>query len=230
MQPRYRQMTGVEKLRLRHLRNRERLSFKAIADTLSQEAADGRKFDRVTIYRAYKSMPDLPVDAPFQWHKMNSQDNELPWGASAYLLEFWRFALESSVYPLEDTAVALPSVREARWWWRVHLADPDLEMSGVLNLAKAFELRELFHDVLGIPLEVEDLEALLGYKPWQDDEKLHVYLRAIEEKRIPFISGLSMDRLGKVLYEMPDHRDIFFIIVAGVDLFKATIHIQQEGA
>ena len=174
---------------------KRKLSYEAIADILSNDSEDGRKFDRATIYRAYKSMPELPIDAQFQWHKMDNEEYDLPWEASAYLLELWRFTVERGVYSLEE--MDLPTVREVRWRWRIHLADLDLDMSGVLSLAWAFWAREIMQDLLEVPMELDDLEALLAYKPWQNNEMFEDYLRAIREQRIPFINGFSIDEMDK---------------------------------
>ena len=159
---------------------------------IGRKLRDDRRFvhlkERLPEIRAFqrfvKAMMDRVVrfpekikelEKPFEWHRLEEYD--LPWEASAYLLELWRFALGRDPYSIEDTAIALPSAREVRWWWRVHLADPDLDMFSVLSLAKAIEVRETIHDLLDMPMELADLEALLAYKPWRDHERLQVYLR-----------------------------------------------------
>ena len=188
---------------------------------------------RGSIAKYSKQYDDLPqekkkLDEFFEWHRLDEYG--LPWEASAYVLELWRYALESGVYPLKDTDVALPSVRQVRWWLRVHQADPDLDMSGVLHLAGAFGMRELYHDLLEMPLELVDLGALLAYKPWRDDEHRQTYLKAIKEQRIPFIVGLPIATLSKVITEQPTYRDLFFSEVAGAYMFRASIRLKDEAA
>ena len=55
-------------------------------------------------------------------------------------------------------------------------------------LAKKFAYREMAADVLGEPLQMEDLEALLVYKPWLDfggaEERHQDYHRAADDEAI----------------------------------------------
>ena len=138
---RFRQMTHKEKLRAYNLR-REGHSYQSIADMLSNDAEDGRKFDRSTIYRVCQSMPSLPVDEPFEL--IDLEEYGIPWEASAYLLEMWAFAQEHSYFPEIPKYVVwqIPkeSFRQARWWWRVHLAAPDLSLpvQKIVFLASGF--------------------------------------------------------------------------------------------
>ena len=119
------------------------------------------------------------LDEPFEWHRL--EEYGLPWEAGEYLLGMWSFFKEGGV--MRPTPP--PSARQARWWWRVHLAALDIGMLDLWYLSQEFASRELVSDVLGKPLELEDLEARLAYQPWADDEKNQVYHRAIEEGRIP---------------------------------------------
>ena len=92
-------MTASEKKKAKELR-RSGLSHQVIADTLRDESIDKREFDRTTIYRACRSMPDLPIDEPFQWR--NIQDYGLPWESSAYILDFWAQAIELSLIHISE--------------------------------------------------------------------------------------------------------------------------------
>jgi len=172
-------MTASEKKKAKELR-RSGLSYQVIAGTLRDESIDKREFDRATIYRACRSMPDLPIDEPFQWR--NIQDYGLPWESSAYILDFWAQAIEFLVNMQQDPDLLdlpagfrnLPPTivytgRHARWWWRVHQADPDLPINSVLTLASAFRSREYLHEVLGVPMELADLQGLLAYRPWHSE-------------------------------------------------------------
>ena len=84
----YRQMWDSEKIKAYQLR-REGMSFQTIADNLSKDADDGRKFDRATILRVCRSMPDSPLEQPFEWHRL--EEYGLPWEASGYLLKMAGF-------------------------------------------------------------------------------------------------------------------------------------------
>jgi hypothetical protein len=81
---RYRQMTNKEKLRAHALR-REGLAYENIAETLSREAEDRRKFDRATICRVCKNMPVSPLDTAFEWHKL--EEYGIPWEASGFIMD-----------------------------------------------------------------------------------------------------------------------------------------------
>jgi hypothetical protein len=186
---RYRHMTDKEKLRAYNLRGKG-ISYEAISAMLSQEAEDGRKFDRATIYRVRRSMPRSPADEPFQWHRL--EEYGLPWEASSYLLELLVTLNESPESPfLTDLfpREGVPTVRTARWVWRTHLAVPDQDVLNVWLLAQRFAQRELFHEVLGVPFYVADLEAQLAYRPWEgwpeDLSMYNRYLAAVQEGRIP---------------------------------------------
>ena len=203
IEPRKRQMTGSEKKKAKELR-RSGLSYQVIADTLRDESIDKREFDRATIYRACSSMPDLPIDEPFRWR--NIQDYGLPWESSAYILDFWAQAIEFLVNMQQDPDLLdlpagfrnLPPTivytgRHARWWWRVHQADPDLPINAVLALASAFSSREYLHEVLGLPMELADLQGLLAYRPWHSEHYCEIYLGAVSEGRIPPLNGIDLN-------------------------------------
>jgi len=200
---RKRHMTAPEKQRAKELRRGD-LSYQAIADILRDASLDKREFDRATILRTCSSMPDLPVDEPFQWR--NIQDYGLPWESSAYILDFWAQAIEFLGNIQQDPDLLdlpagfreLPSTRiytgrHVRWWWRVHQADPDLRIDAVLALASAFRSREYRHEVLGLPLELADLQGLLAYRPWHSEHNCEIYLGAVSEGRIPPLNEIDLN-------------------------------------
>ena len=98
---RYRQMWDSEKIMAYQLR-REGRSFQTIADILSKDADDGRKFNRATILRVCRSMPDSPSDQPFEWHRL--EEYVLPWEASEYLLKMACFIqdFEASLFSTDS--------------------------------------------------------------------------------------------------------------------------------
>lgn len=160
---------------------------KAICENLEEEFGESVVSERTvgTWISEFKQVPseDVSVDAPFQWHRM--EEYELPWQAGEYLLDMWVSNLrESSNYswPSEIT------FRAVRWWWKVHLAAPDLSAIEVRSLATGFEIREVMHDILDEPLMMEDLDAFLAFRPWSSAEKRMAYLAAIEQGLIPELS------------------------------------------
>ena len=166
----------------------------------------------------------VSLDSPFEWHRL--EEYGLPWEASAYLLEMWAFVQENEIYEARGFTIPPPTIRQVRWWWRVHLAVPELDMADVWVLAQRFAFRELAHEVLGQPSGMADLEAHLAYKPWEgwpdSTEKLERYHRAIEEGRIPplrfykaMIVGPQMDKamvrsmLGSQMF-VPGYPELLF--------------------
>ncbi len=142
------------------------------------------------------------LDSPYSWSK--TTDYGLPWEAGAYLLEMWAFQQEEGVFSTEIEGVhvspPLPTGRQMIWVLRVHLAVPDVSMLDVWLLAQYFVTRELAHEVDGAPIDVEDLEALLAYAPWEgwpdDKKRLERYRSAAAEGRIPQLKPIYPKKLA----------------------------------
>ena len=131
-----------------------------------------------TWINGFKDIEDRALDDIFEWH--NLEEYDLPWEASSYLLEMIAYVQQTD--SLRDVG---PSVREVQWWWRVHLAAPDLSMFDVYWLAYPFVDREIRQVVTNSPsLVMSDLESHLAYRPWVSDQHLERYLEAIRRKRI----------------------------------------------
>jgi hypothetical protein len=141
----------------------------------------------------------VDLDSPFEWHRMESYG--LPWEASAYILRMWGLSLEGNLIEFETvlsdrssrTPQSSPTIRQARWWWRVHQAAPDLGFSEVNILTNDFVVRELDHEILALPLEIADLQAFLAYRPWQglpgDTIRYEAYREAMSQGRISPLKG-----------------------------------------
>lgn len=152
-------------------------------ETLMIEA--GRRTSRGAIARYTKEYDqqqeaEKTLDAPFEWHRL--ADYELPWEASAYLFDVLTKARIQLLAHLGTTPIMLPpaTVREVRWWWRIHLADPAIEWFDVVHIARAFASRELASQILGKPLFMADLEALVAYHPWSGGDSKRLYQEAVE--------------------------------------------------
>ena len=97
-------------------------------------------------------------NAAFEWHRL--QEYGLPWESSDILLSVWKRVCHMR----EDSSTPLPTVRQARWWWRVHLAAPDVtDPMDLFLLAQRFVIREILSDLLGQSAEMRDLDAHLAY-------------------------------------------------------------------
>jgi hypothetical protein len=161
-------------------------------DMILEELGDGR-VSRGTVAKYTKqfdSFPDVVKERyrPFEWHLTGEYG--LPWCSSAYLLDMWvqiqeDWADETRVLPPRVPRLP-PTVRQVLWWWRVHLAVPDVVNAfDIYVWAEHFVRREMFSEVLGTPSDMADLEAYLAFRPWSGPKNLFMYSRAIAEERIP---------------------------------------------
>ena len=139
-----------------------------------------------TWVKAFKGLSEAitNLDAPFEWHRVTQYG--LPWDASAYLLEMWVYIKEN--FEVSD-GIPPMSVRQARWFWRVHQAVPEISQEDTFYLALRFVVREQLSDLLGQPAKMYDLEVHLAYQPWASEKKREVYLEAVKAGRIPAISS-----------------------------------------
>jgi hypothetical protein len=176
---------------------RDELGQTAIAVQL-EEAFENPVSERTvgSWIRGFKSLnpTTLDLDATFAWHKL--EDYGLPWEASSYLLAISRLSSEEAI----EGHYYRPTNRQARWWWRIHQAVPQIDvLSDVWFLAQRFVNRELIAEVLGRPLEFADLEAHLAYRPWEgwpdNSDRFKAYFLAIRRGLIPTIENASVDEL-----------------------------------
>ena len=170
------------------------------------------------IYRWVKQFEELDqkvlrLDEPFQWHELDAFG--LPWESSKFLLEVSADLTERRYPPIVVTddhgrkKPLPPTWREMRWVWRVHQAfggpdemvygdhiSPELRLrnylSDVEEVAAAFASREVVHHLLGVPLELADLEAFSAYRPWESDSVRLSYLRAVEDGLIPSVRPINL--------------------------------------
>jgi len=168
----------------------------------------------------FKANGNTRLDAPFHWQDIDSYaEFGLPWEAGAFINEMW-FAIEQDVLMLpldgEDyLRVVPPTVRRARWWWRIHQACPEITAPrkgiwpglgrdfGPLDLAflaENFLEREVAHDVLGLPLDMDGFAALIRYKPWLTQSRFLAYIKAsLKDRRLmprgPIIELLDLAKI-----------------------------------
>jgi len=123
-------------------------------------------------------------DSSFQWYQ--SEDLGIPWEATKWLLEVWVRAMEGL-----GIRQLIPTARQVKWWYRVHQVCPNLDHRKLAFIAQRFVAREVAHEVLGEPLQMDDLSAWLSYRGWEEHDLLgdltyhQRYLQAVGEGRIP---------------------------------------------
>lgn len=166
-------------------------------DHLSGRGPETRTLQRIVrgMLDTLESQPEhiQALDKPFEWHRL--EEYGLPWEAGAYLLQMSCFIqdFEAKLFqalqisPSEVQTKVGPTVRQARWWWRVHQAVPDTEDDhfNVYLWAEEYVRYELYKDILGKEIDVSGLDAYLTYRPWCGVDYLDRYSTAVSEGRIP---------------------------------------------
>lgn len=198
---------------------REGRGPKAIWEKLEAEFAGETVSERTvaTWIKGFKELKpeETSPDDPFQWHQLERYG--LAWETGPYLLGLSFFLSETMTIPLCGASQVMipalpefvPTVRQVRWWWRIHLAGaksgdwpigelPDaVEMFDVFFLAQRFVYREMAQDILRQPPDMADLDALLVYQPWASADRHEAYLKAVREERVPRLQ----DRQGDPEYQ-----------------------------
>ncbi len=122
----------------------------------------------------------------FYWPE-SMECGDIPWEASVHCMELLGYLFHSSRRAEEYVR---PTIRQAKWFWRVSMAVPDQELSEREAVARLFAIWEA---VGGRTKEVtRSLEGFLTFAPWRSPENMQEYAKAIDEKVIPALS-LSED-------------------------------------
>ena len=104
------------------------MKSKAIAIELEREFLQPVSLSTVEKWcRAFRDNPigDALLDTQFKWEQMDKAG--IPWESGEYLLSVWKWLTE-------DKNLIPPTFRHMRWWWRVHLASPNLGHEDTLKL------------------------------------------------------------------------------------------------
>src|SRR5581483_2832123 len=99
----------------------------------------------------------------------------LPWEAARPVLDYLRLC--------DQQGLPRPTVRAARWFWRLRLAAPTLPDEDADRFA-----RELaFAHTPNLPAEIHraDLEWRLAYEPWKGGDRLAAYQQAAARHGLP---------------------------------------------
>ena len=160
----------------RHFTNREIMDQLTVE--FDTEAVQLRTVER-WVHGFKKAETDMRamLDGAIEWHRF--EDYGLPWEASPFLFEMCYYVVRQEPFPSGKLEL-VPTVRQLRWWWRVHLALPTVDKFDVYHLAQRFVAREIMHEALGEELNMADLDAQLIFRPWESDERRSAYQAAID--------------------------------------------------
>ena len=103
---------------------------------------------------------------------------ELPWEAGASALELLGYLTRP---PMADT-YGRPSVQVVKWFCRLSLAGPNMELETRHLLARDFALWELLGSQEGA---VRGYETYLAWAPWSSEVRRQEYEKAVDESTIP---------------------------------------------
>lgn len=119
-----------------------------------------------------RSEPERAHYREVRWPETMEQ-GALPWEASAALLELLRQRASFNTRP---------TVREARWFWRVTQAAPDAPVRSRATLAGWLAAWEALGAGEIPEVEVRRVEGYLSYRPWTDQGAI-AYEAAVTEGR-----------------------------------------------
>lgn len=179
--------------------NEPKLGARAILTRLQKARNDGGISEKCpglrTVGRYLKEWPGLPEEERRLYRELSWPESfergDLPWEASQAALELLRVwawpppMLETMFEPEALQSLGLsyptarPSIRLARWFWRLTQAAPDADASERRKIAEWLEAAEVLRS------EPADraVEAWLQYAPWRSAGASAAYEKALHEDR-----------------------------------------------
>lgn len=116
----------------------------------------------------------------FSWPK-SMEDGALPWEASQPILDLLRHL----------RPFGRPVTRTVKWYWRVCLAAPDLDIGERLRIAGQFAGWEVLGDRRAE--KIETIECYLAFAPWRSKESAQEYEAAIEAGHVRRMTMTSLE-------------------------------------
>ena len=137
------------------------------------------------------------LDNPFELHKIG--DHGLPWESGDYLCDMsYELARKPIVSmqmthgKLDNDLTFIPTIREAKWWWRIHLlAKDDFNYSDVYLMSINYVDREILSNITDTNANYSDLDGFMTYKPWRDQMRGNEYGEATTLGKLATISESS---------------------------------------
>lgn len=149
-----------------------------ITREIKAKADDGP--DLRTVQRWRNDYGELDPDSKtgFQWVRWpkSFELGALPWEASAAVRELFLLTNGDEGVPF-DQELKRPTVRLARWFWRVTMARPDMSIEARLNLARVMDDAEYMHNLQADA--GRQISQLVG-REWGDEHDVRRSQRAAE--------------------------------------------------
>ena len=237
--------TDPEVIRLIKTLRAQGLSLDGILDRMEElrrrNGTDDPTASRGTVAKYMKEFSDL--DRPFQWQRL--EEDSLPWEAGGILLEIWAYAIQLKAsleaglkrastdtdIPTIPTDQLTATVRQARWWWRVHCAAPDLTANMKWKFGFECAMREQVYELLDEPFDLSDVQGYLAFGEWRQDAAEGEYARLVNEESLPPLTVIDVDvilRMAEAMSnESGDDRHILTVDPASDSVFRVT-HLEKE--
>lgn len=162
----------------------EEQALEAKADDCPSEA---------TVRRYYGEWLKLPEHerrerAFFHWPK-TMEIGALPWEAGRAAMDLLRFR--------DERGWGRPTVRQVKWYWRVRLSSPDVDVEEAYTLAATLAAAE-HAEATGEPIvfDPEPWEWRLAYQPWRSDDDLAAWKAATGRPENPVPSNRTIKLNG----------------------------------
>ena len=132
---------------------------------------------------------DVFLDTPFQWENMDKAG--IPWEEGEYLLKVWKWLQD-------EIGEGPPTFRHMRWWWRAHLACPNLDYGQTHRLVVAAESQEVGdgnEDILALTRALAEADS----SDAQFLHRKHTVDHIMDARKLPSISTTTMQRIGRAI-------------------------------
>ncbi|MFH1141999.1 MAG: hypothetical protein V1724_10165 [Chloroflexota bacterium] len=136
-----------------------------------------------TVRRMREEFKTEPAHAQAQYRAFywpeSMERGDIPWEASVHCMELLGYLFHSS----RAEEYGRPTIRQAKWFWRVSTAVPDLHLAERESLARLLAIWQAVGELT--KEATRSAEGFLAFAPWRSPENEQEYDKAIAEKVIP---------------------------------------------
>ena len=150
-----------------------------------------------TVQRLYGDYLKLPLEVRreqglFRWPR-TMELGLLPWDASRSVLDLLRYR--------DQQGLPRPTVRVAKWYWRIRLASPGIPIQRAEKWAALYATIE-FAQLIGHKVDEFDVSAewMLAYEPWSSEDNAKAYASTAERRQL---SGYAENVITSILPRDP---------------------------